>query len=435
MSRTTRRSPFTCAGKDTLTKIVCLLGVLSHVFAQTDSSFTFPDFTPTIDVSLTKVFTTTVVIVFNNVSQGAFNETVFKNAANSFYSGAFSESLPVTASLNRRQIKSNTSTEISYQVNYDISYNYTQLITIAGTDSVIQTSIGDVSAVKNGFEGISSFSDMYTLSDDPSNFSFTGNRICPSVSCASTLVFCNESELGLSPVCRSNCFSRTICQNGASCVQDSANRSPSCNCLGSGSVWYIGQYCEYKVEVWMIVVFLVLYLLLIAVILAIGCWCWKRVGKTRRENTLKMERRKASPLMTQTKADVSQNPRRGRNNESLVRNTQLRTEPLRAPSPLSRIPEETTGAASDVPASVDMASDRQSEISRHSRTTSQSSSESEEGYLRPFQTVNYDSRANDVGITTSPHTTEGSSGNKSTQTNTQINLHLSDSILARNISQ
>lgn len=66
------------------------------------------------------------------------------------------------------------SSQISYQVNYDISYSYTQLITIAATDSVVQSSIGNVSTVKNGFEGTSSFSDLYTMSGDLSNFTFTG---------------------------------------------------------------------------------------------------------------------------------------------------------------------------------------------------------------------------------------------------------------------
>ncbi|XP_039250472.2 uncharacterized protein LOC120328131 isoform X1 [Styela clava] len=242
------------------------------------STFTFVDFAPNIPSTATKTFTTSLTLLSVNVNQFEFDEGVFINSTNQFYSSKFPGFTSVTMISN----SSNNSTN-EIQVSYEIKYNYTLFIASGSSEAAITNQIGNSTSVKSGLESISIFSTLYNVSSNETTFSFSSNQICPAFNCGSSYAACFESTFGLTPICRSICFSTFTCSNDGVCVHRSPTLSPNCNCIGSASIWYIGGYCEYKVEVWMIVVFIIGFLILICLILLIGWLCCRKRAKSRQK--------------------------------------------------------------------------------------------------------------------------------------------------------
>lgn len=400
-------------------------------------SFVIQDFAPNISTTLTKTFSTRILVTALNQNQSTFNETIFIDSATSFYSGAFTGFISATVISTDAIPNGNTT---SYRLNYQVSYGFSTFSTTATSDSVVRTAIGNESTVKAGLELSTTFASEYQVSSNVSDFTFSGSRICPLISCGSTNVFCNETELGLSPTCRSICFQRTICHNGAVCVHSAVATSPTCNCVASASVWYVGQYCDYKVEVWMVVVFVLGYLLIIGLIIIIGYFCYKRASKIKEpEPSPRKNEAQMKPIQrTQAATNRPENNKKPAEPASILPKNRNKSESTRAPSALTTISDEYSlieGAAelSNTDAPADVHNNRSNDDGQSS--VSLQSSSDDEDVMRPYNTLEYSDRPEDTESSRRYDLLQmGGSGNKATQTQTEIKIHLPDSVLMGNVS-
>ncbi|XP_078483915.1 uncharacterized protein LOC101242366 [Ciona intestinalis] len=222
---------------------------------------TFQPYPPVSEVtSLNKVYTTGVTI--SNKTNDVFNDTIFTNAATSFYRGTTNLSGFINV-----VIKSSVPRVNGQTVVYDVAYNYTSLNkSVGGSDATIIQTIGNATAVKIGLENDTTFSSLYTV--DNSSIQFQGNSLCSFTTvCGGTYEYCTETINGVSINCFPNCYNG-ICLNDAWCIQGDPNTQPICSCRGSTVWWYVGDRCETLLHIWMLVL-LVLFVAAVLILILI----------------------------------------------------------------------------------------------------------------------------------------------------------------------
>lgn len=266
-----------------------------------------PDQVPVIPEGSIKTYTTTVRV---NLNPGVvFVASRFQNAAREFYAGSspvFTQGFNNLNNVRSRSISSNT-----LEVTYDVSYVYPLLfLAVNGIDSEIQSKIGNFIPVRDGLNSQADILSLYPIVNDASFFSFTGTSICSVAQCNGTYVTCTDVTNGITATCISNC-KNGHCYNNGLCFHTDRNVAPTCRCPSFPDLWILGQRCETKIALWLVVLLSVIGFLILLIVLIVVILC---VLKRRRKLARKRELLNSAPrshVNTAFHNDEIRNPENG----------------------------------------------------------------------------------------------------------------------------
>uniref|UniRef100_H2YHD0 EGF-like domain-containing protein n=1 Tax=Ciona savignyi TaxID=51511 RepID=H2YHD0_CIOSA len=264
-------------------KLFVLLVSLGKVYSQTTNNFPLVnvnDSSAGIDVGTQKTYTTRVRLIATTPSS-TFVPSVFQNDAVNFYQQTLGGSYAAVTGVVGTSGTSSTG-QLIVDVVYNVLYSFTAMQNVGITDNQVTTEIGTYQAVIDGINDFgTTLKNFYVFETDSSVFVFSGSSICsaPGTNCTANTV-CNETLSGVTVMCISAC-KKGYCQNNGTCEQASSATGPTCTCLSTADVWFLGTTCQTRVELWMVIVAAVLGFLLIlaAIILACCCYVTKRRKK------------------------------------------------------------------------------------------------------------------------------------------------------------
>lgn len=256
-------------------------------------------------------------------------------------------------------------------------------------------------------------------------------------------------------------------------MHQSPSSSPLCHCPGRGSTWLIGGRCEYRVEAWMIALFVIGFFLLIFIIILIGCCCCKE--RRKRTKPMKLKKTNEEPVVSNSKTNKdisvsspSHTAARPQDEFTFEHDTIPKPRSTINPVPLETVVESSSESneSSQDPGFYEESSpphQRVEEAAAHEETeeaaagsdtsghvSSSSSSDPDTGSNPEYSTANpvelpqrrYNSLQFSPRGPRSPQPEQGyaayehvdqQTGDKETQTNTRINIELPDSILRQPI--